>query len=126
MKNDPMFPERLARLMEDNNVTKSDLARLMWGTIVDERGYDVPKNRQSIGKYLAGKATPTHKTIRLMADALKVNVGELDPGYNPISRLGSGVKIFTKSPKISHLEISLEVPTPLALKIIEDVSPYAK
>ena len=46
--------ERLQRIMTEKGLSQSGLARGLWGTTKDERGYTVARNRQVVGKYLRG------------------------------------------------------------------------
>jgi len=83
---DKAFPDRLARLMDERDMTKADLAREVWGTFEGERGYTVARNRQSLSKYLSGKAYPTGPTKRKLAEALGVSYSTLFPLEKPEDR----------------------------------------
>jgi hypothetical protein len=52
------FAVWLAAQMAARGFNRSDLARLIWGTVPDTRGYDVAKNRDRIGAYLRGNSYP--------------------------------------------------------------------
>lgn len=127
LEGDPSFPDRLQQLMDARGVTRADLARMVYGTFTDERGYTVAKNRQSIGRYLAGQTMPLKQTARKMADALSVSYTELFPNSNPLERPGSGVKM-TPSTKgeLAHLEVSLDVPFDTAMEVVRLVAPHAR
>ena len=49
------FAEWLAAQMAARGFNRSDVARAIWGTVPDTRGYDVAKNRDRIGAYLQGQ-----------------------------------------------------------------------
>ena len=51
---------------------RSDLARRIWGTTKDSRGYQVAQNRDRIGVYLTGRAYPSMKTLWALGEVLEV------------------------------------------------------
>jgi hypothetical protein len=63
--------------MKRIGVKPADLARMVWGTTVDSRGYTVPRNRDRIGSYLSAQSYPEPDNLRKLADALGVPVEEL-------------------------------------------------
>lgn len=123
---DPSFGDRLQRLMDERQMTRADLARHIWGTMEDERGYTVARNRQLVGKYVAGTVTPSEKAMRLIAEALKVSYAELDPSSDPTRRPGSGIVLTAVDRRNYRLDLSLVVPSEVATKVITLVSDYAK
>jgi hypothetical protein len=56
--------------MLDQGMSASDLARAVWGTSTDNRGYQVAKNRDRIGHYLAGVSYPEAVNLRKIEAAL--------------------------------------------------------
>jgi transcriptional regulator with XRE-family HTH domain len=72
------FANTLRTLMLDRRISASDLARAVWGTRKDHRGYDVAKGRDRIGHYLSGNSFPNQDTLAKLAKALHVNVGVLE------------------------------------------------
>lgn len=119
---DPEFPACLQKLMDERNLTASDAARMIWGTYVDERGYTVPKNRQQLSRYLAGKSYPSDHTKKIMIEALRVDFKDLFPNENPINRPGSGIHLHEINDHEAVVEIHACVPTDVALEIIRLVS----
>lgn len=69
------FAARLRQAM--NGRTNSDLAREVWGTIKDSRGYDVPKNRDRVAAYLDGRARPEPDNLAKIANVLGIPIEEL-------------------------------------------------
>jgi hypothetical protein len=66
------FAEWLAAQMAARGFNRSDLARLIWGTVPDTRGYDVAKNRDRIGVYLSGAGYPSLDTKYKLAEVFDV------------------------------------------------------
>lgn len=60
-------------------MTQSDLARAIWGSTTDRRGYEVAKNRDRISVYLKGNAIPDPVNMRKLADSLGVKEEDLAP-----------------------------------------------
>lgn len=67
-----MFANLLRELMLEKRITASELARKVWGTTKDYRGYTVAKNRDRIGHYLSGKSYPEKDNLQKIAKALGV------------------------------------------------------
>ena len=122
---DPSFPDRLQRFMDDKNLSRADLARSIWGTFHDERGYEVAKNRQIIGRYLQGKAYPSGSTRRKLAAAIGVRYAELFPNDDPTNQPGSGITMTQISRKESKLDVSVIVPHQIAEEVIKLVRPFS-
>jgi transcriptional regulator with XRE-family HTH domain len=122
---DPAFPDRLQRFMDEKRMSRADLARHIWGTMEDERGYTVARNRQTISKYLAGRTEPSDTTVRLMAEALGVGFADLMPNTDPVNRPGSGIVMTAIGSKKYRLDLSLVVPADVATKVIDLISEYA-
>lgn len=113
-------------MLDERNMTRADLARKVWGTMTDERGYEVAKNRQSLSRYISGKMNPSLKTRRLISAALDVSYSCLFPHEASADRMGSGFSMRQVSEGRCELEISLTLPTEEALKIMAIVEPYTK
>lgn len=107
-------------------MTRADLARMVWGTMTDERGYEVARNRQTISKYLAGKVEPSEVTVRRIAEALNVTYGDLLPSADPVNRPGSGIVMTAVGSQKYRIDLSLVVPADVASKVIELVSEFAR
>jgi transcriptional regulator with XRE-family HTH domain len=67
------FRANLLRAMTERNLTSSQLAREIWGTTTDTRGYKVARNRDRIAHYLAGTGYPTAPVLEKMAQVLGVD-----------------------------------------------------
>ena len=67
------FAEVLRQLMIDKRVSASELARRVWGTLQDGRGYTVARNRDRIGHYLSGRSYPEKENLDKIAKALGVS-----------------------------------------------------
>lgn len=116
------FAKRLHRLMIDKQMSQSDLARRVWGSTTDGRGYDVAKNRDRISVYLKGQAIPDQKNLNRLAQALSVPVEDLAPDVvasnaqkeNPEVQMTA---IAGSTDKV-YLRVNKLVPMALAAKII--------
>lgn len=73
------FARRLYRLMTEQNLSQSDLARKIWGETTDPRGFKVAKNRDRISQYLNARSLPDTENTRLIANALDVTPQDLIP-----------------------------------------------
>jgi transcriptional regulator with XRE-family HTH domain len=63
--------------MKKLGMSSSELARQVWGTTTDKRGYTVARNRDRIGHYLAGTSYPEAENLAKLAAALGVPVETL-------------------------------------------------
>ena len=75
-----VFAVWLAAQMAARGFNHSDLARAIWGTVPDTRGYDVARNRDRIGAYLRGSSYPSLDTKYALAKALDVGWIDDIPG----------------------------------------------
>jgi transcriptional regulator with XRE-family HTH domain len=73
------FGRKLQGLLNAKGMSKSDLARLIWGETQDSRGRTVARNRDRISQYVAGRGFPEPQNLARMAEALDVPVEELAP-----------------------------------------------
>ena len=74
------FGDRLHRILIERNMSQSDLARLVFKeTRTDKRGYDLVVGKDRISAYIKGRAKPEPRTLRLIAEALKMTPEELAP-----------------------------------------------
>jgi hypothetical protein len=80
------FAAWLAAQMAARGFNRSDLARLIWGTVPDARGYDVAKNRDRIGVYLRGTGYPSLDTKYKLAEVFDVGWIDDIPGPGKPSR----------------------------------------
>lgn len=114
---DPGFPDRLQRAMLRRDLTSSDLARLMWGTGVDEKGYTVARNRQIIARYLEGNVYPRSKNRRRLSRALDIPYADLFP--HEAAMTGSGIAMKPVGGQTILLELSVALPVAVAWTIVE-------
>jgi transcriptional regulator with XRE-family HTH domain len=71
------FAARLRQAMDAKKMNGSQLARQIWGTNTDKRGYQVAKNRDRIKHYLDGNSYPEPENLQKLADAVGIPVDEL-------------------------------------------------
>jgi len=71
------FANALHSAMLKQKLSASEVARRVWGTTKDTRGYDVARNRDRIGHYLAGTSYPEPENLQLLADALGLPIEDL-------------------------------------------------
>lgn len=64
------FSRRLHAAMVKRGMNQAELARRAFGTMTDKRGYTVPRGKDSISGYLAGKRLPgPMKIVALLTEA---------------------------------------------------------
>jgi transcriptional regulator with XRE-family HTH domain len=73
------FARNLYALMNERGMSKSDLARKIWGDIQNRNGTKAARNRERIGSYLRCETYPEPATLKLIANALEVSVDEIAP-----------------------------------------------
>lgn len=66
------FARWLKERMAAAGLNNSDLARQVWGTTKDSRGYHVARNRDRIGHYLVGTSYPNLDTRYKLSEVLGV------------------------------------------------------
>ena len=71
------FANALRSAMIKQRLTASEIARRVWGTNKDIRGYEVARNRDRIGHYLAGRSYPEAENLKKLAEAVGVAVETL-------------------------------------------------
>jgi transcriptional regulator with XRE-family HTH domain len=76
--------------MAREGLNASQLARRVWGTVQDKRGYAVARNRDRIGHYLRGTSYPDPANLIRLAAALGVPAATLVPPIVPTGSRGSG------------------------------------
>jgi hypothetical protein len=125
------FRQNLARAMQAKKMSASTLARAVWGTTTDSRGYTVPRNRDRITHYLAGTGYPAPAAVTKMAQALGIDPALLAKDYNgltpgapaaegcsgekpPVDRLGISMAILAPVGGHSMAQLTLHYPVPLA------------
>jgi transcriptional regulator with XRE-family HTH domain len=75
---DTQFAEFLKSTMEARKMNASDVARAVWGSVRDKRGYDVARNRDRIGHYLSGRSFPDKKNRARIAKAIGVKPEDIE------------------------------------------------
>jgi hypothetical protein len=80
------FAAWLAAQMAARGLNHSDLARMIWGSVDDPRGYKVAKNRDRIGVYLSGAGYPSLDTKYELAKVFDVGWIDDIPGPGKQSR----------------------------------------
>lgn len=73
------FGQKLGAARKKAGLSQSDLARLVWGTTVDTRGYTVAKNRDLISRYEKDAFAPEPGTIERLAAALNMKADDFTP-----------------------------------------------
>jgi transcriptional regulator with XRE-family HTH domain len=120
--------------MREHDLTLSDLARRMWGTRTDRRGYTVATNRDRVGHYVAGTSYPTEQNLHKLAAIFGVPVDTLAiPERPPTGRPPLGgvlgpapparhlcrVTGSTAGPALMRLELDVMIRGELALQIMQ-------
>jgi transcriptional regulator with XRE-family HTH domain len=116
------FSRNLALLREAGGLSKSELARRIWGTITDNRGYEVAKNRDRIGAWESGKAVPTADNILLLAKHFRIPASELAPDLMaqsaPDASLASvAIQTLDGDPGRVVLRVNIVLPAKVAYQI---------
>lgn len=66
------FAKTLKASIKAAGINNSELARRVWGSTTDSRGYPVARNRQRISEYLKGNSYPEPYNLWKIAGALGV------------------------------------------------------
>lgn len=114
------FAKQLHELMVAKGVSASDVARAIWGTVTDNRGFLVARNRDRISNYLAGKSLPTPENLRKLAVFFAVRPEELAPEVL-VSRAAEAdpeVQMTVVSGGMALLKINRLVSAAVAAKVI--------
>jgi hypothetical protein len=113
--------------MVDKRLSASDLAREVWGTAKDYRGYTVSRGRDRIGRYLEGTSFPEKENLIKIAKALGVPLAKLEKARPPptVRRAESPndlrINIYQTGPKVGQAFVSLkrDLPLDVALAIVK-------
>lgn len=121
------FARRLRELREARNLSKSDLAKMVWGTMTDSRGYTVSRNRDRVSVYEDGKAVPSQENLKQLADALGVAVGDLAPDLvtsktSTAKKPAISMSVVEGATDRAVLTINCQVSLALAAQIIQMIS----
>jgi transcriptional regulator with XRE-family HTH domain len=80
------FADALRAAMAHKGMNASDVAREVWGSTTDKRGYSVGRNRDRIGHYLRGTSYPEPANLAAIAKALDVPLEDLVMKGDPANR----------------------------------------
>lgn len=115
------FADNLARLMQAKGMKQSDLAREVWGTVKDKRGYEVARNRDRISAYLAGAGIPETDNLNKIAAALGCTTEDLlgaeEMAARPLTRTRAHqveINMVSVFGRPGWMQISLNLVCPLA------------
>jgi transcriptional regulator with XRE-family HTH domain len=73
------FAKRLKRLMEEQELSQSDLAAEIWGRYTNTEDKFVARGRDRISVWVNGRNFPDKKNLEKLAKVLKVSVADLAP-----------------------------------------------
>src|SRR5262245_40305643 len=73
----PGLAAKFKELMDAAGFSNSELAKRVWGTMLDKRKYQVARNRDRVGHYLNGTGYPNPTNLRKIADVFGVQVRDL-------------------------------------------------
>ena len=73
------FSRKLQHLLNEREMSQSDLARLMWGQTAMPNGYPAAKNRDRVSKWLAGKSLPDGRSLEKLCAVLECDPSALAP-----------------------------------------------
>ena len=122
------FAKKLKDLMLAQGMSSSDLARAIWGTTLDPRGYAVARNRDRVSTYLAGTGLPSKETLPKLVAALGTTLDELavplrsTPARAFSSSADVTFTILASHPGICSIRIVKLLPIEIGLKILELVN----
>ncbi|GKT20173.1 hypothetical protein ADUPG1_011681 [Aduncisulcus paluster] len=111
---------------EPAGLNKSDLAREIFGTEVDSRGYTVARNRDRIGAWEAEKASPQADNLVLLADYFGIEPADLAPDL--IGRTAArapeamSMRVLEATPDQAHLQINAVLPASVAAQVMAIVA----
>ena len=86
------FAGRLVALMHERGLSKSDVARLMYGSYTDANGHNVAKHRDRLTAWTLGRQMPKAQQLAALATALRVPVHALVPPPPPPARISCGCR----------------------------------
>lgn len=118
------FPAWLKAAREAKGWSQTDLARAIWGSIANRKGYLVARNRDRISCYENGKSLPNARHLKQMCDALGVPPPDLGPERRP----PPPKFLMTESAKPGNafVQINMDMPYSIAAAICErlgEISP---
>ena len=120
------FSANLRQAMLDLNVNNAWLARALWGTRTDSRGYEVPRNRDRIGQYLKGTSLPNDANMRRMAEILKCDYEWLAPPERRKAESGEQFSFICTDEDYVRVKINMQMDSATASEINLIVLTYIK
>lgn len=118
------FGLRLKNTLSDRGLSQSDLARRMWPGefTVDARGYEAPKGKDLISKWIKGASVPDARNLKTLSEALNMSVEELAPDLLARDTRNepkeAELTFVAGRPDSARISINTVVPTDVALKIM--------
>jgi transcriptional regulator with XRE-family HTH domain len=112
------FGRRLQRLLDQKGMIQSNLARLVFGTRTTLQGYTVPRGRDRISNYCAGKTWPRPHIMKKIADGLGVQIIDLAPTYGApadkepewsVTKVNGQDKVFLRINKLLPELVAVEI-----------------
>lgn len=76
---DITFGKRLQQLMDERELTQSDLAAKIWGRYTNTEGKHVARGRDRISVWIRGKSIADSANLAKLAKALDVKVSDIAP-----------------------------------------------
>jgi len=121
------FADALREAMTKGNLSASEVARRVWGITKDRRGYDVARNRDRIGHYLAGTSYPEPENLKELANAVGLTVEDLaidrpEPAAgtrSPRQTTDMHITFLADRPDKARVQLDRVLDWGTALKIIE-------
>jgi len=105
------FARLLSEMLDDRRLSKSDLARKIWGYKPDGSA----QHRDRVSAWTRGLVFPDARNLDLLAQALGVTVADLEPP--PPVRNGEMIEEVPGAPGRAFLMIAQEVPLWMAQEI---------
>jgi transcriptional regulator with XRE-family HTH domain len=125
------FRHRLRQARIDAGLSQSDLARMIWGETVDNKGYTTARNRDRISSYELGRSVPSKDNLELVAKALEVSADQLGPDILAAraergQETAPAIHMTMIEGKADAVRLQTDIALPLALatKIISLVSQH--
>jgi hypothetical protein len=125
------FSKKLNGLLTQRGMRPSDLARAIWGSMTDNRGRNVARNRDRVSHYVHGRQMPEAKTIGKIAAVLGVDPAELVPSLarpEPLNRDRDApaemamVMVSGTSPAMASITLNKILPLTVVTQIMTLVS----
>jgi hypothetical protein len=123
------FARTLNDALRAKGMSPSDLARAVWGSTRDYRGYLVAKNRDRVGNYLAGVSYPSAdnlaaiaKAVGLKLDALAVKAPAGEPAAELRGALDVTFTVLDRQPGLAVMQMRKLVSIAAGIAILKILS----